>query len=132
MEFDHAGIATDDLDDLADLYDGLLDATLAHEEEFDGLRVAFLDLGNGHLELLEPLEPLPGAEGAIPRYLDEHGPGIHHLALRTDDIEAALDTAREAGVDLVDEEPRPGAWGHHVAFLHPATTGGVLIEFVER
>jgi len=129
MEFDHAGIATDDLDGLADLYDGLLDAELAHEEEFDGLRVAFLDLGNGYLELLEPL---PEADGAIPRYLDDHGPGIHHLALRTAEIEAALDVAREAGVDLVDEEPRPGAWGHDVAFLHPASTGGVLVEFVEH
>jgi methylmalonyl-CoA/ethylmalonyl-CoA epimerase len=129
MEFDHAGIATDDLDGLADLYGGLFDATLVHEEEFDGLRVAFLDLGNGYLELLEPL---PEADGAIPRYLDDHGPGIHHLALRTAEIEAALDVAREAGVDLVDEEPRPGAWGHDVAFLHPASTGGVLVEFVEH
>jgi methylmalonyl-CoA/ethylmalonyl-CoA epimerase len=129
MEFDHAGIATDDLDGLADLYGGLFDATLVHEEEFDGLRVAFLDLGNGYLELLEPL---PEADGAIPRYLDEHGPGIHHLALRTDDVAAALDVTREAGVDLVDEEPRPGVWGHDVAFLHPASTGGVLVEFVEH
>jgi methylmalonyl-CoA/ethylmalonyl-CoA epimerase len=129
MEFDHAGIATDDLDALADLYGGLFDAELVHEEEFDGLRVAFLDLNNGYLELLEPL---PEADGAIPRYLDERGPGIHHLALRTADIEAALDIAREAGVELVDEEPRPGAWGHDVAFLHPASTGGVLVEFVEH
>jgi methylmalonyl-CoA/ethylmalonyl-CoA epimerase len=129
MEFDHAGIATDDLDGIADLYGSLFDAPVAHEEEFDGLRVAFLDMGNGHLELLEPL---PGADGAIPRYLDDHGPGIHHLALRTDDIEGALDAAREAGVDLVDEVPRPGAWGHDVAFLHPASTGGVLVEFVEH
>jgi methylmalonyl-CoA/ethylmalonyl-CoA epimerase len=129
MEFDHAGIATDNLDGIADLYGSLFDAPVAHEEEFDGLRVAFLDLGNGSLELLEPL---PGADGAIPRYLDDHGPGIHHLALRTDDIEGALDAAREAGVDLVDEVPRPGAWGHDVAFLHPASTGGVLVEFVEQ
>jgi len=129
MEFDHAGIATDDLDGLADRYGTLFDASVAHEEEFDGLRVAFLDLGNGYLELLEPL---PDADGAIPRYLDEHGPGIHHLALRTADIETALDAAREAGVDPVDEEPRPGAWGHDVAFLHPASTGGVLVEFVEH
>ena len=129
MEFDHAGIATDDLDGLADRYGGLLEAELAHEEEFDDLRVAFLDLGNGYLELLEPL---PEADGAIARYLDDHGPGIHHLALRTADLEAALDTAREAGVDLVDEQPRPGAWGHDVAFLHPASTGGVLVEFVEH
>ena len=129
MEFDHAGIATDDLETLRALYGGLFDAPLAHEEEFDGLRVAFLDLGGSYLELLEPL---PDAEGAIPRYLDDHGPGIHHLALRTEDIDVALDAALEAGVELVDEEPRPGAWGHDVAFLHPRSTGGVLVEFVEH
>ena len=129
MQFDHAGIATDDADELADLYGGLFDAPLAHEEEFDGLRVAFLDLGESYLELLEPL---PEADGAIPRYLDDHGPGIHHLALRTEDVAGALDAAREAGVELVDEEPRSGAWGHEVAFLHPRSTGGVLVEFVEH
>ncbi|MEF8852749.1 MAG: methylmalonyl-CoA epimerase [Haloarculaceae archaeon] len=129
MEFDHAGIATDDLDGLAALYGGLFDAAVAHEEEFDGLSVAFLDLGESYLELLEPL---PDAEGAVARYLDDHGPGVHHLALRTDDAAAALDAAREAGVELVDEEPRPGAWGHDVAFLHPGSTGGVLVEFVEH
>jgi methylmalonyl-CoA/ethylmalonyl-CoA epimerase len=129
MEFDHAGIATDDLDALADLYVELFDATLAHEERFEGLRVAFLDLGNGYLELLEPL---PDAEGALPRYLDREGPGIHHLAVRTGDIEVALDIARDMELDLIDEEPRPGAWGHDVAFLHPDSTGGVLVEFVEH
>ena len=129
MEFDHAGIATDDLDALADLYVELFDATLAHEEQFEGLRVAFLDLGNGYLELLEPL---PDAEGALPRYLDREGPGIHHLAVRTGDIEVALDIARDMELDLIDEEPRPGAWGHDVAFCHPKSTGGVLVEFVEH
>jgi len=129
MEFDHAGIATDDFDGLAALYGGLFETHLAHEEEFDGLRVGFLDLGNGYLELLEPL---PGSDGSIPRYLDEHGPGIHHLAFRTTDIEGALEGARDAGIDLVDEAPRRGAWGHDVAFLHPASTGGVLVEFVEH
>jgi methylmalonyl-CoA/ethylmalonyl-CoA epimerase len=129
MHFDHAGIATDDLDTLAALYEPLLDAELVHEEEFDGLRVAFLNLQNGYFELLEPL---PDADGAIPRYLDRNGPGIHHLAVATDDIESALDTARNAGVELIDDEPRPGAWGHQVAFLHPKSTGGVLIEYVEH
>jgi len=129
MEFDHAGIATDDLDALADLYAELFDATLAHEERFEDLRVAFLDLGNGYLELLEPL---PDAEGALPRYLDREGPGIHHFAVRTGDIEVALDIARDMDLDLIDEEPRPGAWGHDVAFLHPDSTGGVLVEFVEH
>jgi methylmalonyl-CoA/ethylmalonyl-CoA epimerase len=129
MEFDHAGVATDDLDGLADLYDGLLDAPVVHEEQFEDLRVAFLDVGGGYLELLEPL---PDAEGALPRYLDREGPGIHHLAFRTGDVGAALDLARDLDLDVIDEEPRPGAWGHDVAFLHPDSTGGVLVEFVEH
>jgi len=127
MRFDHAGIATDDATGLAELYADLLDAPVAHEEEFDGLRVVFLDLGGGYFELLEPIE-----DGTVARYLDANGPGIHHLALATEDAAAALDAAREHGVELIDEEPRPGAWGHEVAFLHPKSTGGVLIEFVEH
>lgn len=128
MEFDHAGIATDDVSGLADTYGTLLGAPVAHEETFDGMAVVFLDLGNGYFELLEPQTD----EGAIARYLDQHGPGIHHLALATDDIEAALARAREHDISLVDEEPREGAWGHEVAFLHPRDTGGVLLEYVEH
>ncbi|WP_255167962.1 methylmalonyl-CoA epimerase [Natrononativus amylolyticus] len=127
MRFDHAGIATDDAAALADLFSSLFDAEIAHDETFDGMRVVFLALENGYFELLEPLE-----EGTIAGYLERHGPGIHHLAVETDDVEAALETAREAGIELVDEEPRPGAWGHSVAFLHPRDTGGVLLEFVEH
>lgn len=129
MQFDHAGVATDDADRLAVLYETAFDAPVAHEETFDGLRVVFLDLGNGYFELLEPL---PDADGAIPQYLDANGPGIHHVALAAGDIERALADARSAGVDLVDESPRPGAWGHEVAFCHPKSTGGVLVEFVEH
>lgn len=128
MHIDHAGIATDDADALADLYADLFGADRAHEETFDGMDVVFLDFGNGYFELLEPID----GEGAIAGYLDENGPGIHHLAVATDDVEAALDRAREMGLDLVDDEPREGAWGHDVAFLHPKSTGGVLLEFVEH
>lgn len=124
---DHAGIATDDADALGELYVELLGCEQVHEETFDGMLAVFLDFGNGYFELLEPQDG-----GTIARYLDEHGPGIHHLAVATDDIDAALDRARACGVELVDEEPRPGAWGHQVAFLHPRSTGGVLLEFVEH
>lgn len=127
MRFDHAGIATDDATGLTELFETVFDVPLVHRETFDGMDVRFLDLGNGYFELLEPREG-----GTIARYLDRNDPGIHHLALVTDDIESALAAAREAGVDLIDEEPRPGAWGHEVAFLHPKSTGGVLIEFVEH
>ncbi|WP_251343262.1 methylmalonyl-CoA epimerase [Haloplanus halophilus] len=128
MRFDHVGIATHDADQLTDLFGTLLDAPVAHREPFDGLDVRFLDLGNGYLELLEPTED----EGPVARSLDRSGPGVHHVAFATADVAAALDVARDHGIDLVDEEPRPGAWGHDVAFLHPESTGGVLVEFVEH
>jgi len=128
MHFDHAGIATDDAATIVDLYSELLDAPVAHHEEFDGMDVTFLDVENGYFEVIEPL----GEEGAIASYLDRNGPGLHHVAVATDDIEAALETARDHGIELIDEEPRPGAWGHEVAFLHPKDTGGILIEFVEH
>lgn len=128
MHFDHAGIATDDAESLVDLYTDLMDVEVAHHEEFDGMDVTFLDVGEGYFEVIEPL----GDEGAIASYLDRNGPGLHHLAVATDDIEAALETARDHGVELIDEEPRGGAWGHEVAFLHPKSTGGILIEFVEH
>ncbi len=128
MHFDHAGIATDDANGLAELYTELFDTHVAHEEAFDGMKVVFLSLGNGYLELLEPNED----EGAIASYLDSNGAGIHHVAVATDDISAALDDAREMGIALIDEEPRDGAWGHDVAFLHPKDTGGVLVELVEH
>jgi methylmalonyl-CoA/ethylmalonyl-CoA epimerase len=127
VNFDHAGIATEDADGLADLYTDLFDAPVVHEERFDGMDVRFLDCGDGYFELLEPVE-----EGTIARYLDSNGPGIHHLALATDDIVAALDRMEGQGVERIDEEPRAGAWGHEVAFLHPNSTGGVLIELVEH
>ncbi|OYR47203.1 methylmalonyl-CoA epimerase [Halorubrum sp. Eb13] len=127
MRFDHVGVATRDAADLADLFEGLLHAPIAHEETFDGMDVVFLELDGGYFELLEPDDG-----GAIADYLDREGPGIHHVALATDDLRGALDRAHDLGVDLVDEEPRPGAWGHEVAFLHPRSTGGVLVEFVEH
>ncbi|MFB6304695.1 MAG: methylmalonyl-CoA epimerase [Haloferacaceae archaeon] len=126
MNLHHVGVATDDAASLADLYVDLFGASLAHEERFEGMRVAFVDVGGAFLELLEPVE----SEGPIARYLDQQGTGIHHVALATADVEAALDRARDLGVDLVDESPRPGAWDHDVAFLHPGSTGGVLVEFV--
>jgi len=125
MQFHHAGLATDDIDSVVDLYGRLFDAPVAHREQFEGMTVVFLELDGGFFELLEPRDG-----GPIERYLESHGPGIHHLAVETDDIEAALSTARECGVDLIDDEPRPGAWGHDVVFLHPKSTGGVLVEFI--
>jgi methylmalonyl-CoA/ethylmalonyl-CoA epimerase len=127
-QFDHAGIATDDAAGLAEQYVALFDAEIAHEETFDGMNVVFLDLGNGYFELLEPVEN----GGAIASYLDDNGPGIHHLAVATEDVEEALERAREMDIALIDDQPREGAWGHDVAFLHPKSTGGILLEFVQH
>ena len=124
---DHAGIATRNIEMLATLYTDILGCERAHEERVRGMDVVFLEFESSYLELLEPTDERP-----IASYLDQHGPGIHHLAVGTDDIEAALAEARRVGVDLIDEQPRPGAWGHEVAFLHPGSTGGVLLEFVEH
>lgn len=127
MRFHHAGIATRETDSMVFLFEDLLETSVAHQERFDDMEVTFLDLGDSYLELLEPLDG-----GTIHRYLEENGPGIHHLAFATDDVSAALATARDRGLELVDEEPRQGAWGHRVAFLHPQSTGGVLVEFVQH
>lgn len=127
MRFDHAGLATDDAETLAAQYCELFETNVVHEEKLEDLRVVFLDVGNGYFELLEPTEP-----GTIQRYLDNNGPGIHHLALATPDIENALERARELQIERIDEQPRPGAWGHDVAFLHPKSTGNILIELVQH
>ena len=127
MRFDHAGVATENAESLAFRYEDIFGCEIAHEERFGDLTVLFLELENGYFEVLEPHE-----EGTISQFLENHGPGLHHIALATDDIEAAIENAAEVGVELIDEEPRPGAWGHDVAFLHPDSTGGVLVEFVEH
>lgn len=128
MHVDHIGIATEDADRLADLYGALFHAPVAHEEEFDGMWVTFLEVDGAYFELLEPLE----TDTPIGRYLSDRGPGMHHIALATDDIRGAIENAKAEGASMIDEEPRPGAWGHEVAFLHPESTGGVLVEFVEH
>jgi methylmalonyl-CoA/ethylmalonyl-CoA epimerase len=128
MEFHHVGVATPDAAGFAGTLSDLFGLAVAHEERFDGLRVVFLDVGHGYVEALEPT----GETGPVARFLARRGAGIHHLALRTDDVAAGLDAARAAGAEAVDEAPRPGAWGHEVAFLHPDSTGGVLVELVEE
>ena len=128
MEFHHVGVATADAAEFVTVLEGRLGLQIAHEERFDGLRIAFLDLGAGYVEVLEPVRET----GPVARFLDRRGPGIHHLALRVNDIVGALSAARTAGAEAIDEEPRPGAWGHEVAFLHPDSTGGILVELVEE
>ena len=126
---DHIGIAVSSLDERLPFYRDLLGMPRIRDEDLPGerVRVAFLGGGQTHVELLEPL----GGEGPIADFLKKRGEGIHHLCFAVDDIDAALARAREAGVMVIGEAPRPGAGGRRVAFLHPKSTGGILIELSE-
>ena len=127
---DHIGIAVTDLDEGIALYRDLLGLELERTEEVpqENVRVAFLKLDRsgavGHIELLAPMSD----EGAIAAFIARKGPGLHHIAVAARDIPMMLDRCREAGLKLIDQEPRPGAGGKQVAFLHPKSGGGVLIE----
>jgi methylmalonyl-CoA/ethylmalonyl-CoA epimerase len=92
-----------------------------------GVDAALLDVGDGHVELLQPL----GSETPVGKYLARRGPGLHHVAYRVADIDAALSALAEAGLRLIDERPRVGIRNSRVAFIHPASTGGVLTEIVQ-
>jgi methylmalonyl-CoA/ethylmalonyl-CoA epimerase len=95
--------------------------------EEQGVKAVLLEVGEGHIELIEPLSP----ESGVAKFIERYGEGMHHVAYQTDDIEAALENVRAAGLRLIDEEPRTGIRGSRVAFLHPKATGGVLTEIVE-
>ncbi len=127
---DHIGIAVRDLDEGIALYGGLLGLELERIEEVpqENVRVAFLKLDRagalGHIELLAPMSD----EGAIAAFIERKGPGLHHLAVAAENIPTVLERCRAAGMRLIDETPRTGAGGKQIAFLHPKSGGGVLIE----
>jgi methylmalonyl-CoA epimerase len=102
---------------------------LVHRETVSeqGVDAALLDVGDGHVELLQPLGP----DTAVGKFLARRGAGLHHVAYRVESIDDALAAARKAGLRLIDEHPRIGIRGSRVAFLHPASTGGVLTEIVQ-
>jgi len=126
---DHVGVAVSDLDAAAALYEQTFGMPMAHRErvESQGVDAALLDVGEGHVELLQPLGP----ETAVGRFIERRGEGLHHVAYAVDDIDATLDQLKGAGMKLIDEQPRPGIRGSRVAFLHPKETGSVLTEIVE-
>jgi methylmalonyl-CoA/ethylmalonyl-CoA epimerase len=126
---DHIGVAVDDLDEAIALYEERLGMPLQPREtvEDQGVEAVLLGVGDGHVELLRPLGP----DTTVGRFLAASGPGLHHVAYGTDDIESALEAVRAAGLRLIDERPRTGIRGSRVAFLHPKSTGGVLTELVE-
>ncbi len=126
---DHVGVAVEDLDSALALYEGTFGMPVAHRETVSdqGVEAVLLDVGDCHVELLRPL----GEDTAVGKFLARRGPGLHHVAYRVDDIDAALARLREQGVELIDREPRTGIRASRVAFLHPRATGGVLTEIVE-
>ena len=126
---DHIGVATDDLDGAIALYEDTLGMPVAHREtvESQGVEAVLLDVGDGHVELLRPLGP----DTPIGKYLERKGPGLHHVAYAVDDIDGALSSLKEAGIELIDSEPRTGIRNSRVAFVHPRSTGGVLTELVQ-
>jgi len=128
-QIDHVGVAVEDLDAAIALHEQTYGLALAHREvvEEQGVEAVLLDAGESHVELLRPLQP----DTAVGRFLASRGPGLHHVAYRVDDIEAALDALRDRGVQLIDETPRVGIRDSRVAFVHPRSTGGVLTEIVQ-
>ena len=126
---DHIGVAVEDLDQAVALYRDRLGMREQHREtvEEQGVEAVLLEIGEGHVELLCPL----GSDTAVGRFLEKRGPGIHHVAYQTGDIDSALESVRAAGLSLIDEEPRVGIRNSRVAFVHPKSTGGVLTEIVE-
>ena len=125
----HIGVAVEDLDDAVSLYAERLGMPLQHRETLgeQGVEVVLVGVGASHVELLWPL----AADTAVGRFLERDGPGLHHVAYGTDDIESALHAARASGLELIDEQPRVGIRGTRVAFVHPKSTGGVLMELVQ-
>ncbi len=126
---DHVGIAVEDIDAALAYYRDTLGMPLVHRETIaeQGVEAVLLDVGDGHVELLRPLGP----ETPVGKYLARRGPGLHHVAYRVADIESTLSALAGAGVRLIDERPRIGIRNSKVAFVHPASTGGVLTEIVQ-
>ncbi len=129
LPLDHIAIAVPSIAEAALLYQHTTGAggSAIERVESQGVDVAFLGAGPVRLELIQPIT----ADGSVARFLERRGPGLHHIAYRVPDLDAALARLVEAGVRLIDRAPRPGARGHRVAFLHPSSMAGVLVELVE-
>ena len=127
---DHIGIAVSNLEETLKVYTEILGLELSGVEvvEDQKVRVAFLPIGDTEIELLESTQP----DGPIAKFIEKKGEGIQHIAFRVEDINAALEDMRKKGVRLIDEQPRYGAGGAQIAFLHPKSTHGVLVELCER
>lgn len=129
LKIDHIGIAVKNLAESSKLYELLgIKSTGTEEVAEQKVKVAFFPVGDSEVELLESTVP----DGPIARYIEKNGEGIQHIALRVDDLEAALAELKAKGVRLIDEKPRYGAGGARIAFVHPKSFGGILLELSER
>jgi methylmalonyl-CoA/ethylmalonyl-CoA epimerase len=130
MKIEHIGIATPSIEDALAFWRDALGLEVVHTEEVaeQGVRVAMLPVGEPRVELLEPTH----AGSPVAKFIEKRGAGIHHIAVRVADIRAALARLKAQGARLIDEEPRAGADNCLVAFVHPAASGGVLLELVEH
>ena len=126
---DHVGVAVEEIDATLELYRDLFELDVAHREivQEQGVEAVLLDVGENHVELLAPLGP----DTPVGKFIAKRGPGLHHVAYQVTDIDSTLAVLSQAGLRLIDEQPRPGIGSSRVAFLHPKSAGGVLIEIVQ-
>lgn len=129
VRINHIGLATGSLDDAVTLFGEGLGLALSdpHQVPGDRVSVTFAPVGESRFEFLEPV----GDEGPLQKFLEKRGPGIHHICLEVEDLRGMLAHMESLGVELIDKEPRPGAHGTQVAFIHPKSANGVLVELVE-
>lgn len=129
LKISHIGIADNSLTEAMTRLERIFGIQAAHTEEVadQKVRTAFYPMGDSTLEYLESTDP----EGPVAKFLEKKGPGIHHLAFEVDDVDAAVQELLDKGVRMIDKAPRKGAHGNRIAFIHPAETGGVLIEICQ-
>jgi len=130
LKVDHIGIAVKDLAQAKKFYTEVLGMTVMGEEtvEQQKVKVCFIPCGDSELELLESTAP----DGPIAKFIDKNGEGVQHIALRVDNVEVAIADLKAKGVRMIDEVPRYGAGGASIAFVHPKSTGGILLELSQR
>jgi len=129
-KIDHIGIAVESIEKWLGFYEDVLGLELTRSEEVKAqkVRVAFLKIGESQIELLEPTSD----DSPISKFLETRGSGIHHIAVKVDDIDAVLVRLRDAGVQMIDNEPRIGSHNQLIAFVHPKASGGALLELCEE
>ena len=129
MRIEHVAVAVEDLDAAIGHFRDAWSLETSHRERVvdQGVEEAMLPLGDGFLQLISPV----GGDSAVARFLERRGEGLHHIAIEVDDLPATLERLKSSGVSLIDESPRVGGRGHSVAFVHPRSSLGVLVELVQ-